>query len=102
MIKQFNDDSIQQIWGEYLSSGAPPSFQAKIDALAWGKSSNLWVLVSDLQTKAKYRFSVFSNLGYAAKKNGFSLRNAKCGQLLDIVSKSTSTRHSLVDLRLTN
>lgn len=95
MIKQFKDEAIQAIWSDYSSSGAPTRFKATVDALAWGKSANLWLLVTDMATGKKYRFSTYFSNNYAAQKTSYSLRDANINQLLDMATKTNNGRHVL-------
>lgn len=88
MVSQFNDPNIQEIWPLYQSMGAPDEFMARIDALVWGKSRNLWVLVTDVSTAAKYRFSTFFDKQYAAEQGGYSLKNARIGICFRFVTKT--------------
>ena len=95
MIKQFKDEAIQTIWDDYSSTGAPTRFKAAVDALAWGKSANLWLLATDIATGEKFRFSTYFNNNYAPPKTSFSLRDVEIKQHLDMATKNVNGRHVL-------
>ena len=58
------------------SLGSPDGeWTARLDHKAWGKSYNLILHFTEMDTGAKYWLSVFSNNEYKPRDNGFDFKN---------------------------
>jgi hypothetical protein len=77
---------------EYELDCPEGNWTARLDAKAWGKSANLILYFSDVETGRKYWLSVFFETGYRARENGYDFRNdAMPGDVFELTTKKTKS-----------
>ncbi|MCH2216874.1 MAG: hypothetical protein MK076_02155 [Flavobacteriales bacterium] len=69
----------------------------KLDALAWGKSSNLLCYFTDLQDNQKYCLSTYSNNEYKPKLSDIKFDYEELGTVYKITTGLTNTGRSRFD-----
>ena len=74
---------------EYKYDAPEGEWIGRLDTRAWGKSQNLLLYFTDINTAEKYRLSVFSRNSYKPYKSDLSFRKEQLGKSYKIsTSKS--------------
>lgn len=71
---------------DYAMDAPEGQWTGRLDDLAWGKSSNLFCLFTDIATGNKYRLSVFNEKSYKPSKEGPSFDQEPRGGLFEITT----------------
>jgi hypothetical protein len=67
-------------------------WRARLDAKAWGKSKNILLYFSAVETDTKHALSVFWPNGYRPAKGGFSFRDeGEAGDMFELETAKTKT-----------
>jgi len=78
-------------WSDYTLGCPEGTWRAELDHLAWGRSKNLILYLSEIPSDEKYWLSVFWRNGYRAEDGALGLRELKPGAVLELTTTKTKS-----------
>ncbi len=86
-IQGFSNHPLKILLQEYSAFPEREKWTGCLDFHAWGNSSNLFCFFTDVETKEKYRLSVFAQSNYKPRKGDIALDEEPTGSVFEITLK---------------
>lgn len=78
-------------WADYTFGCPEGTWTAQLDNMAWGRSKNLILYLSEVPSDDKYWLSVFWRNDYRAVDGMLSLRDLQPGAMLEVTTTKTKS-----------